>query len=174
VSFASEIVAAIVTAATRNGIDQTLLAAIVMQESGGNPWATRLEPGFGYLWDVAEGKPYRAPGNVTSVYAPKGFRSPPGVSANTEWICQKSSWGLCQVMGATARWMGFGGHFLSELCEPTQGAEYGARYLATHLAKMEEAEAISSYNAGRPTPDNYDTYVAPVLRLREQFRKEGL
>ena len=145
-----------------------------MQESGGNPWATRFEPEFQYLWDVAAGKPYRAPGNVVSAYAPKGFTAPHGVSADTEWIAQKTSFGAMQVMGGTARWMGFGGKFLSELCEPTQGAEYGARYLAFHLAKMEEEAAVSAYNAGVPTANNYETYVVPVLRLRDQFRREGL
>lgn len=170
-----EVAAAVTVAATRHGLDSCLLAALVVQESSGDPLAVRHEPRYAYLWDVREWQAFRrlSEEERRSAKPPEDFGAPVGVSAATEWAQQRTSWGLCQVMGATARQLGFRGRFLSALCEPTLGADYGARYLAGLLERFDAMSALSAYNAGRPTEANEQTYVRPVMRLAETFRREG-
>ena len=171
----SPIAAAVVTAATRHGLDACVLAALVMQESAGDPLAIRFEPHYRWLWDVYSWEPFR---RLTAEEAglshpPADFRGVTGASAPTEWAAQRTSWGLCQVMGAVAREHGFRGRFLSALLEPELGAEYGAIHLAKMLRKWDLPEALSAYNAGSPTEANDATYVRPILRRAEAFRREG-
>ena len=122
-----------------------LLRAIVHTESAGNPWALRYEPGYRWLWDVRESRPYKGD--------PQRLPTPSFVSADTELIGQKTSWGLMQVMGAVAREHGFRGRYLSVLCDPEYGLEYGCRHLR-HLHERFGAqgwEAVAAaFNAGSP------------------------
>ena len=144
----------VLAAAARAGVRAPLLVGLAWKESSFDPTAVRPEPTFPYLWDCATGKPTRDPASV---------RGPAGVPAATELWQQRASWGLCQVMGATARFLGFRGAFLSALCHPDIGLELGARYLASLLRRMDESDALSAYNAGAPTSANLDTYVRPIL-----------
>lgn len=160
--------AAISASATRFGVDAYFLAAIVMQESGGNTWAMRYEPAYSYLWDVETQKPFRGSMN------PATFPAPDFVSGQTEWIAQKTSFGCCQVMGAVAREMCFPGKFLTELCDPVTGIEYGARLIAKimHLS-TDLNDVASAYNAGHITPNNLETYVRPVMAYYNGFKQTG-
>lgn len=171
----SEVAAAVSTAATRHGLDACILAALVVKESSGDPLAIRHEPRFPYLWNVMEWEPFRRITEEERVRAkpPDDFSAPVGVSVATEWASQRTSWGLCQVMGSVARQHGFRGRFLSALCEPTLGAEYGARHLALLMARYDAMSALSAYNAGKPTDANEESYVRPILRWAEEFRREG-
>lgn len=169
-------IAAVVSAtAQRHGLDPCVFAALVTKESSGDPFAIRHEPGYRWLWDCWEGKPFRRleVAEMFSSKPPADFRSFTGASAPTEWAAQRTSWGICQVMGAVAREHGFRGPFLSSLVEPEQSAEYGARLLVSLLRRWELPEALSAYNAGAPTEANEEAYVKPILRQAEAFRREG-
>ena len=117
--------AAIHMAATKYAVDPDLLAAICHVESDRNPWAMRYEPQYPYIV-----------GDHLSA---------------TELIGQKTSYGCTQVMGAVARELGFSGKYLSELCDPAIGLEYGAAHLANHFMRWKSWEAaVSAYNQGSP------------------------
>lgn len=111
----------ITNAATKYGLDILLVEAIVLVESGGNPWAMRFEPKWKWWvrWDT--GAPYK--GYLFLIPAP------PGVSRRTEQAGQATSFGLMQIMGGVAREIGFRGQFLTELCDPIVGLDYGCKFL---------------------------------------------
>lgn len=120
-----------VGSAFSQAILKRLLFGIVSVESGFNPFAGRYEKN--YKWTVDE-----------------SFR-PPGCSAETELVWQKTSWGLTQIMGATAREAGFRG-WLSELVVPQVNLEVSIRHLSRLGAKLDwvEKDMISAWNAGFP------------------------
>lgn len=116
-------------AAVRHGLDPVLVAAIIQQESAGNTWAFRFEPGFRWFSDYVN----------------------PACSRTTERNAQATSWGLMQIMGAVARERGCTAPFLSALCDPTVGLEYGCRHLAWLKGRGYTLhEVISAYNQGSP------------------------
>jgi soluble lytic murein transglycosylase-like protein len=53
-------------------------------------------------------------------------------------------------MGATARDMGFDGSFLTALCDPFTGLEYGCRYLRSLIKRYgwDQRAGVAAYNAG--------------------------
>lgn len=149
-------------AASKHGLPSHLVCAICEQESAWRPLAMRYEPGYRWLWPSA-----------TKVTAPAG------VSLATERTQQRTSWGLMQVMGATARELGCREPFLSSLCQPELGLEYGCRFLLSLLERFAMgglSAVISAYNAGHPRlkpaseDGNLDTYVEPVLRRMERYK----
>lgn len=107
--------------ARRFGLDPYILAGIVARESGGDPWAVRAEPTYKWLWGEKK----------------------------QDFYMQCISYGLCQVMGATAREFGFKG-YLTQLCEPHLGLQYGASYLTWCLHKTDGDidKALLKYNGG--------------------------
>ncbi len=115
--------------ASRFKVDPALISAIVQVESGGNADAIRYEKHYRWLVSFSHD----------------------GCSADTERNAQKTSWGLMQIMGAVARERGFSGPFLSQLCIPHVGLEWGTRHLR-HLAGRgyTQHEVISAYNQGTP------------------------
>ena len=131
-----------------------LIAAVVQVESGGNAWAIRYERNFFQVYilslDVAPIKP-------CSLYTEKHARA--------------TSWGLMQVMGQVARERGFSRPFLSELCQPELGLEYGCRQLAHLRGRFKVSDSwepvIRAYNGGHPRADNLD-YVRKVMAARER------
>lgn len=130
-----------------------VLRSLAQQESGTNPWAYRYEPGF-YLRYIA-GKPRDDLGGTWPLST---------VSEPSERWARSVSWGLLQVMGQTARELGFVAPFLSQLCDPVFGVEYGALFLSKKLALYHELpDALSAYNAGTPQDYNRESYVAPIL-----------
>lgn len=106
-----------------------LLVRIADVESAWNPWAARYEPAFGNL------------------YFPPGLQIQ--TTKITEQELQRTSWGLCQVMGATARRMGWVGP-LPALCEPATNLDIAARYLAQLAHQAGDGKrwrwAITAYN----------------------------
>lgn len=118
------------------GLPFDLIAAIITVESDSDPWAMRFEKKF--LRRYVSMRP--------PVYG--------SVSHATERIQLATSWGLMQVMGMVARERGFIGPFLSELCEPVVGIDFGCRQLVSkrdkYLAKHGWNGVIAAYNGGSP------------------------
>jgi soluble lytic murein transglycosylase-like protein len=136
----------ITAAAARYNLPESLIAAIIQIESGGNPAAIRYEPDF-----------------FTTYIVPCKIKLISPCSKITEQRARAMSWGLMQVMGQVARERGFTGPFLSELCTPSVGIEYGCLHLR-HLADRYLAEhgwpgVIASYNAGSPRKDGTGSFV---------------
>lgn len=136
-------------AASAHGLPPRLVAAIVRVESGGNPWAHRYEREFDRRYN-------REPG---------GF-IPRGCSGDTEEVGRAQSWGLMQIMGETARYLGFRGWF-PELCSPEVGLRWGCDYLARLASRYsrEPWEVICrAYNGGPGNRHNKsNTYPDKVL-----------
>jgi hypothetical protein len=115
-----------------------LVAAVVDKESGGDPFASRYEPAFFERY-------IRKATNIKA-------RAP--CSLETERQFQATSWGLMQVMGATARSLGFPGPFLSALCDPAASLLWGCTLLHRlrdrYLATYGWPGVVAAYNAGSP------------------------
>lgn len=118
--------------AEKHGISLSLVAAIVMKESSGNPFAARFEPHYRWVWEV-ETCAKRLP-----------------CSHETEMIGQKTSYGLMQMMGSVAREWGFTGWF-AELYGIEKNLQYGCKHLKQFLGQYPRVEdAVSAYNQGSP------------------------
>lgn len=156
----------IAAAAATHGLPQEIVAAVVQVESGGNPWATRFEAKYPYLWDVNANAAMRTVWQYTPL---GGFPSLRGCSGHTEWASQKTSWGLMQVMGAVARERGFRGVFLSQLCDPATGLDIGCKHLKHLYSRHHDGRGwkgvLAAYNAGSPTNGTGLAYAAKVLGL---------
>lgn len=145
-------------AARQHGLPIALVRAVVEVESGGNPLSIRYEPGFfdRYVRDL----------KISPVYP---------CSLQTERVARATSWGLMQIMGQKARELGYADPYLSRLCEPDFGLEYGCRFLAAlaklHLDRLGYAGVAAAYNAGSPRKNPDGTYVnQPYV---EKIRQAG-
>jgi soluble lytic murein transglycosylase-like protein len=113
-----------------HGLDPALVCAIIEQESSWNPWAIRYEPAFFAKY-------------VASLYTNNKVPA-------TEAYARGMSWGLMQVMGQVARENGFTDRFLSGLCDPHVGIEFGCRVLRKKLdsAKGDTLQGLLAWNGG--------------------------
>lgn len=137
-----------------HGLEPLLVWALVEQESGWRPEATRYEPHYRWLVVPAEGM---------------------GIDCGEAEIRgQRTSWGLCQVMGAVARELGLSGPF-EALLRPGVGLDYGCRYLARQLRRSggDVRAALSRYNSGRPASEAGLRYADQVLARVARLREEG-
>lgn len=137
----------------RQGLEKSYVRALIEKESSGNPWATRYEPGWRYF------------------ESPEYWAGKLGQSEETERNGQSQSYGLMQVMGGTARWLGFAGYF-PELCLPSVGVHFGCLLLARKLRKYGNyPAALAAYNAGSVVflGNNFinQKYVDDILKIRE-------
>lgn len=117
----------------------SLIAAIIYQESRGNPWALRYEDGFYKKYLVS------APREKLGGYWPPNSIC----SHDTELRARATSWGLMQVMGQVARERGFTGPYLCQLLDPFINITVGC----LHLNKLLEEEgqgdkALLRWNGG--------------------------
>lgn len=115
-------------------LDPALVCAVCHHESANwNTWASRYEPGFFDKYVPQDAKTF---GNVCSV--------------DTERRLRATSFGLMQIMGQVARERGFTGEYLTELCDPLNGIEYGCRELARRMknANGDVRKALLGYNGG--------------------------
>ena len=91
---------------------------------------------------------------------PAQFSKLNGITLDTEIVAQRCSFGLGQVLGATARSYGFQGPLVS-LCDPQVGIEWcctvfkknGARYAT-------DDEKVIAYNAGSVFRDKDGAFIA--------------
>lgn len=142
--------AALLTECDKYDLIPAYIEAIIAVESGGQAYATRYEPGFNYFEQ------------------PEYWANRLRQSVDTELAGQKFSWGLCQIMGGTARHYGFSGYF-PELCLPSVGIHFGCLVFNQKLLKYGNyTDAIAAYNAGsvKKINERYtnQVYVDKVLR----------
>ena len=142
----------IAAAAAQHGLDPALVAALVQQESRGDGTAYNPEPHYRYLWNVRTRQPFRplTLKERRSEEPPLDFPTLAG-DRDQEWWAQQASWGLCQVMGATARELGCKAPYLTILVrDDALNLDLGCRYLAAHLKRAggNLRKALGAYNAG--------------------------
>jgi hypothetical protein len=151
-------------AALRFSLPYSLVRAVVFVESSDRTSATRHEPHYRWLWNVEKGQPYRIDSGEIAGYAkhrnkfPKDF--PGGL---TEFDCQRTSYGLMQIMGAVARELGFIGAF-SGLLKPEVNLHYGCSHLASYVRKFGMHGGVSAYNSGSPTSNAGLHYAKKISR----------
>jgi len=145
--------------AKRYDLDISLVVAIVMAESSGIKEKIRYEKGYPFFNDT------------------EGFAKKNCITRDTETNAQKMSWGLMQVMGSTARDMGFT-DLLPKMIYPNFNIEIGCKYLGYLFKKYEgnKERAISAYNAGgiklKDGVFRNIKYVSSVLNLEIEAKKE--
>lgn len=169
-------------AAAKHGLFPALVWGLVKAESSGNPWAWNPEPHYRYLWDLNLWGPFRAltAAERISEIPPRDFTAPRGVPLDAEWQGQQASWGLMQVMGAVARELGYSEPFLTGLCQPETGLDYGCLYLARQMKAYDGQAhlAVAAYNAGSPRHDPItgklmnQKYVDRVVEFAAEFGNE--
>ena len=129
-----------------HALPEALVCAMCEHESGGwNTWAARYEPAFF--------KRYIHPAHPDT--------------PTTEEIDAAESFGLMQIMGCTARELGFKGKYFTELCDPGVGIEYGCRKLNKCIAAHpgDVSAALLAYNGG-----SNPAYPALVLALLPKYQ----
>jgi soluble lytic murein transglycosylase-like protein len=130
-----------------------LLLAIVKTESSFDPWDVRYEPDFNYL-------------NQPAYFALKHQ-----ISVDTEKMLQKTSWGLFQLMGGSARDLGFTDN-LTKLTIPEVSVVWGAEYFRKRCARYPKLEdQIAAYNAGSVVKDISGNYSEKVQKYVEKVMK---
>ena len=134
--FTKEITDIVLLQSKEFNLDHNFVLGIIQVESSGSTFATRYEPEF--FRKYIEGK-------KVEVF---------GATQGTERVCRATSFGLMQVMGQVARERGFRGAFLTALCNPQLGIQYGCSHLAylrSRLAVRGDASIASiasAYNGG--------------------------
>lgn len=129
--------------ANKYALPPDIICGICEQESSWNPWSIRFEPLF------------------LAHYVKKLNLSP------SEETARSISWGLMQIMGEEARERGFSGTFLSELCDPPIGIEFGCRAFQ-HKMAMNSGNldaSLLSYNGGADIQ-----YARDVLQKSNYYR----
>jgi hypothetical protein len=161
------------SAARHHGVDPNVICAMCEVESSWNPWSMQHERTYRYLWEF---KPVDSGWEMN----PALREVVPGACTQaTEMMLQRTSLGLLQVMGATAREWGMTG-WLTLMLIPEIGLEYGVRFFKHLLDKYNGvvADAVSAYNQGSPRHDENGIYfnqkhVDKVLAAAERYRREA-
>lgn len=140
----------IVAKASKYSFPSLFVAALVMVESSGITWTVRWEPDF---FD-----------RYLRVQEVKGIRP---CTSETERRMRATSFGLMQIMGQVARERGFTGTYLTALCDPEVGIEFGCLHLSwtrDRLAKRginDAASLCAAYNGGLGAVVKPGTYRNP-------------
>lgn len=154
--------ASLIEKCRRPEIELNLLLALCWQESSGNHWAIRYEPGYEYFVQVDKKRPLH---DVAQSAQGNRIRALQILGA-TEFHAQSTSYGLLQLMGATARDVGFKGKYLTELCDPEINIAYGSMFLWDYCFKQGKnstEHALLRYNGGGNK--NYPDEVLAKLKL---------
>jgi hypothetical protein len=111
-------------------VDPIIFGSIITIESAWNAKAIRYEPNFIYL-------------ETPQVYSLKN-----AISIDTERALQRFSYGLCQIMGANARSVGFEDK-LMDLLDPMLNLEYGIKFFAKRCGEYVYAQdQAAAWNYG--------------------------
>ena len=122
-------------------LDFELVAAVIWQESRGQHWAFRYEPGF-----------YKRYIQKLDRDTLPGFVPHPIPTIESEKFSRSTSWGLMQIMGETARERGYSDPYLTRLLDPSDNVKIGCQYLQ-HLVLLHEDHC-----------PGYERYRTPLLR----------
>jgi hypothetical protein len=115
-------------------------------------YSSRPEPGFYGFY--LKNRAYL----TLAGYKPKSLPSP-----SSEKLLRAQSYGLTQIMGETARVLGFKGQYLNELFKPHINIEYGARWLGRYLHRTKSVEkALLRYNGGGDK-----LYPSKILKVKD-------
>jgi len=131
-------------AAEDHEVREDILASMVWQESGGNPFAIRYEPAF-YRRYIKDKDRESLSGHVPSQIP----------TIETEKIMRSCSFGLMQLMGETLRWYTkTKTPYLTTYLDPTLNLDAGASFLAYLLKKSNQdyTEALRLYNGSASYP----------------------
>jgi soluble lytic murein transglycosylase-like protein len=148
----------IINTAKQAQVPPELALAIIEIESGGNPYAASVNPTYPYTMTQA--------------------KRPDNCNVNTEIYMQKTAWGLMQIMGATARSLGFDG-WLPELTVPEVNLLLGIKHLQTLMGRYHKkyglAGVMAAYNGGSPRlrADGKfvnQVYVNKVTKAMEKYK----
>jgi soluble lytic murein transglycosylase-like protein len=135
----------IAEAAEKFKIREDILTCVVWQESRGNYIAARFEPRF-----------YARLILPKSAKELSGYVPFPLPTLDTEKVMRSTSYGLCQIMGETARWFGrLKCNYLDvALRDPKANVELGAKYIAWLLKKRDNnyEQALRLYNGSSKYP----------------------
>lgn len=124
----------IIQISTLMALDRRLIAALIQVESSGNRFVWRYEAKWKNFVD------------------PLFFSKKNEITEETERFGQSCSFGLMQIMGATARENSFQDQVL-KLTEIYNGIFYGCSYLKDRSRKYKGDDLISAYNCGTPYKD---------------------
>lgn len=155
----------ILAKATEYKLDPKIITCIILQESGGDTYAIRYEPGFfkRYIEKLTK--------ETATGYIPKG------ISWETEKNARCISFGLGQIMGETARSIGkYKAESLAQLCNPVDNIDMLCRILTFYLTreKFNLTNALASYNAGSPRFEAGQLYAKKVLTRLEKKEYEKI
>jgi soluble lytic murein transglycosylase-like protein len=132
--------------AKQYGIDSALVKAIVEVESSWVETAFRFEKSLYEKY----------------IQKPDSFKVVPPETLDSTLVLLSSSLGLMQLLGSTARSIGFNQR-LSALFNPEDNIDVGCRYLAmlwkNYYSKYGIKGVISAYNGGKPLVKDDWTYV---------------
>jgi soluble lytic murein transglycosylase-like protein len=147
--------------AKQYGVDSALVKAIVEVESSWVETAFRFEKSLYEKY----------------IQKPDSFKVVPPETIDTTLVLLSSSIGLMQILGSTAKSIGFNQR-LSALFNPEVNVDVGCRYLAmlwkNYYSKYGIKGVISAYNGGKPlvkddwTFVNQD-YIDKVLLAMKQY-----
>jgi hypothetical protein len=146
------------------GVSQSLILAVMHQESGGNPEAKRYEPAYEkkYILDNPERM---------------GLCAKLGISARDA----ATSWGLMQMMFFTA--YGYNARSIKQLIDPNSNVRFGVAHLGAMIKTYGSKEAgLAAYNGGGGGAADYtagrDTqavrYSRNVMALYALYRDAAL
>lgn len=115
-----------------HNIDPDLMSAIISLESGWRPKETKYEINYKYLWH------------------PEHYAEAENNTVEVETVLQKTSFGLCQLMGANARWLSYEAPLMT-LFDPAINIRLGVKYFAQRCSQYSSIQdKIAAYNAGTP------------------------
>lgn len=131
----------------KHGVPPEVVCGLIERESTGSRWAVRFEPGFLKQYVL----PQYGDGKLDA----------------TETYTRAMSFGPMQILGQVAREFGFEGKYLTQLCDPLVGIEFGCRKLAACLKKAngDINRALESWNGG-----SNPNYSGEVLMLSIPYR----
>ncbi len=130
----------IIDIATSLQLRSSLVASIVYQESKGYQYAAKREDRF--YRNLIETKSR----SQLSGYVPAEYQC----DLITEKNFRATSWGYMQVMGETARWLGYAGISLAGLTAEATNILFGCKYLKYLIdLKKDERQAVAAYNGAK-------------------------
>jgi len=117
-------------ACKKYSIDPMVIYALILTESNGDPYAYRYEPETIYYYVKWHTK----------------YPKWPGIDDDSKKMLQKSSIGLCQVMGSTAIDMGFT-DITTMMCIPKISIDIGVKYWYLQAERFKTTNPLKTYFA---------------------------